>query len=294
MPVHDMSYRAWEGKRRGPVRRWLAIPKFTFMEAVSRRLVILLFTLGCVQFILRLAYLYLLANQELLVAFRFPTEVLPPVDAFFFKNFIDIQLLFCFALAFVLGADLIARDVRHGALVLYVSKPISRWEYFLGKFSVLFSVFMLLTWAQAVLLFLVQWMIAAENTPWKLYFWNERAPIFGSIGAYCLVIAGCLTMLSLAASSLIRNARYVGTAMVVYIIGLLIIGRMLYAELGNVNVRAVSPLSALVDLGYHQFDLANRREMIDPGLIWISIAAHLALCAVVFKWKLEKVVRHGR
>ncbi len=294
MPVHDMSYRAWEGKCRGPLRRWLAIPKFAFMEAVSRRLVIWLFTLGCVQLLLRLGYLYLLANQELLVAFRFPTDVLPPANAFFFKNFIDIQLPFCFALAFVLGADLIAGDMRHGALVLYVSKPISRWEYFFGKFFVLFSVFMLLTWAQAGFLFLVQWTIAAENTPWRLYFWNDRAPIFGSITAYCLVIAVCLTMLCLATSSLIRNARYFGTAMVVYIIGLLIIGRMLYAELGDINVRAVSPLSALVDLGYHQFDLAHRREMIDPGLIWISIAAHLTLCAVVFKWRLEKVVRHGR
>ena len=70
MPVYDLGYRTWDGVRRGPLFRWLAIPKFTYMEACHKRLVTWVFTMAWLQFFLRLVYVYLLVNQEFLLLLR--------------------------------------------------------------------------------------------------------------------------------------------------------------------------------------------------------------------------------
>ena len=43
MPIYEHSYQTWEGERRGPLLRWLAIPKFAYMEFFKIRVFIGLF-----------------------------------------------------------------------------------------------------------------------------------------------------------------------------------------------------------------------------------------------------------
>ena len=294
MPVYEHSYQTWTGERRSALFRWLAIPKFTYLEFFKVRIFVGLLSIACGQFLFRLAYIYLLVNTEFLKAFRFPTAALPPIDAYFFKNMIDVQLLFCFVFAFVLGADLISRDLHHSVLVLYFSKPISRWEYFLGKFFSVFSLFMGLTWLQAVLLFVVQAAVAPEHTPWRQHFWSEYAWILRAITLYAVVVSTTLSLMILAASSLTKYKRYAGTTFAVYIIGAGIVAAVLNETLHIHEFFAISPLHAGVDLGNYLFHVAPSRDMMSQPAAWGGIVGQWLLCAAILKWRLERAARYGR
>lgn len=295
MPVYNHSYQTWTGERRGPLFRWLAIPKFTYMEFMNNRLFIWLFTVAWFQFILRLAWLYVLTNPEFLEAMgmsKFMPQFLQ-VTPYFFKSVIDIQLPLCFFLAFMLGSNLIARDLAHGAIVLYASKPISRWEYFLGKLSVLIAPFLLLTWVQAALLFLVQTVITPKNSEWRIYFWERHAGILVAITLYCLVAAVTINLMILAASSLAKVGRHAGMSFVIYIIAAGVIGRILKENLQSDNWMALSPLHVLMDLGTYIFKL-DGRHLIDRGPAWAGAIGLWVVSFGIIKWRITSAIKAGK
>ena len=294
MPVYDYTYHTWKGVRRGPLFRWAAIPKFAYMEFLRKRFFVWLLTLGCFQFILRLAYIYLLVNQEFLKLLRIPAGSIPPINAFFFKNMIDLQLIFCFLLAFQLGAGLISRDLQHNATVLYMSKPISKWEYFLGKFATLFCPIMFLTWFQAALLFGIQTVVAPEHSEWHLYFWSRYAWIFPALTAYSAVVSATLCLIILAASSLTKNPRYAATSLAVYIIGSGIVARIVSDMLKSDRFFALSPFMSGVDLGYYLFGMGERAEIPSQAVAWIGLAGVCLLSAVILRLRLDSAARFGR
>src|SRR6185503_13906246 len=75
-------------------------------------------------------------------------------------DFFFAILTFQGALAFLLTAwvspVLVSPDLVNGALPLYLSRPLSRAEYVLGKTAVLFGVLSLVTWVPELALFGLQ------------------------------------------------------------------------------------------------------------------------------------------
>lgn len=297
MPVYDYSYRTWQGERSGPMLRWLAIPKYTYMGLFGKRVFMWIFTVAWVQLVLRAGYIYLLVNPEFLTSLGIPTQslpqILPQVGPFFFKNMIDVQLGFCFILAFVVGSDLISRDLIHRAFVLYASKPISRWEYFLGKFLTLFVVMMLLTWFQTTLLYVLQIAISPPRSPWRLRFWHDYAWIFLAISAYSTLVSAALSLLILAASSLVKNGRYAGMALVVYVIGASIVGGIVSETLHAKDALAMSPFLAGLDLGFRLFRLPHYGTGMSLWAAWLGVTAVCALAGLILWWRLRSAARYG-
>lgn len=293
MPIYDYTYQTWKGERRGPLFRWMAIPKFTIMEFFGNRLFIWLFSMAWFQFLFRLAWVYLLINSEVLKPLGFKPSMLPQADAFFFKQMIDIQIVFCIAFAFMLGANLISRDLAHNALVLYVSKPISRWEYFFGKFSLIFFLSMLLTWVQTAFLYLLLTAASPADSDWRIYFWDHNAIIFVWLTLYCLVIATTISMLILAASSLVRNGRKAGLIFAMYVIGSAPIAAVIAQVTENMNMRAFSIVRCIYDLGYAIFHLRNRSTVM-PMYAWIGVISVWALCGLIIYWRMNNAAKFGR
>ena len=282
MPVYDYTYRSWEGARRGPLFRWLAIVRFAYLDFFSKRLFIWMFTMAWAQFLLRLAYSYVLVNEHVRQFLGLQGQALGQalqINAVFFKNMIDIQLFFAFAFAFQMGAGLISRDLRHNAIVLYMSKPISWWEYFLGKFVTLFGLFMLLTWVQTLLLFVLQVFMAPPDSPWRTHFWSDYAWIAGAITLYATVVSATIALLILAASSLTRNARYAGGLFAMYLIGSSMVAGMVAGILGRVSLLALSPFYSGVQLGAYLFGVAGMEGNTSQPLVWASL---LVVCAISF------------
>lgn len=290
MPVYDYTYQTFKGVRRGPLFRWLAIPKFALLDFFGKRMFIWLFTVAWIPFILGLAYLYVLVNVDLLKSVNIPTESLPKVGPHSFKLLIDIQLSFCFLFAFLLGGGLISRDLRHNAIVLYLSKPIRLWEYFLGKLMALFPLMMALTWLQATLLFGIQTAIAPAHSDWSVYFWSDYAWIFGAITAYSALVSLAMSLMILAASSLTVNARYAGITFAVFIFGSSIVASIVYE-----NVHAgmfLSPFYSGIKLGYCVFRMTDGSPMRDVSA-WLGVIGVCLFSALILKWRLCRAARLG-
>jgi ABC-type transport system involved in multi-copper enzyme maturation permease subunit len=294
MPIYENTYQTWSGERRGPFFRWMAIPKFTLMDYFGNRTFIWLFSMAWFQFIIRLAYIYLLVNTEFLKMMQMPVSALPPVEAFFFKNTIDLQIPFCVAFAFMLGSNLISRDLAHNALVLFVSKPISRWEYFFGKFSIVFFLSLLLTWFQGAFLYLLQVAVSPAHSKWRIYFWEDYAGIFWQMTLYCLVIATSLSLLILAASSLVKNGRMAGLIFAIYIIGTIIVGLIVKNVTEMPDLWAISPWTSIKDIGYYLFDLDKKYANVSLSAAWIGILSNWALCGIIIKWRMSNASKYGR
>jgi ABC-type transport system involved in multi-copper enzyme maturation permease subunit len=297
MPVYDYSYKIWEGHRRGPLFRWLAIPKFAYLELLKLRIVTGILTIAAVHFLARLSILYLYVNEQFLKLLRLPPNILPPIDAWFFKDAVDWQFPLCFILAFVIGANLISRDLKHNAVVLYASKPISRWEYLAGKFSVLFFIFMGILGGLPLLLFLLQTAVAPAHSTWHLYFWSRYAKIGPAIVLYGLVASTTLSLLIMTASSLVKNGRYAGIAFAGFIIGSNAIAGILSSNLHSRAYFAISPFLCGVTLGDYifGFDKGGRNPLgLPESLAWGGILAYWVLCLAVIHWRVSRAARSGR
>ncbi len=81
-----------------------------------------------------------------------------------FRQFLGQQEVFLFFITVYAGAGLIANDRRANALQIYLSKPLTRIEYVVGKLAVLFTFLLLVTWVPAMMLLLVQVLFAGNFT----------------------------------------------------------------------------------------------------------------------------------
>jgi ABC-type transport system involved in multi-copper enzyme maturation permease subunit len=289
MPVYDYTYQTWEGQRRGALLRWLAMPRFTYMDLFKKRQVIILFMFCCLQFLLRLAYQYIRVNEDLLTLLKIGTT-LPEVDAKYFKWFLDGQLFASLVFSFTLTA-VITDDLIHHAIVLYMSKPISRWEYFAGKFLTVFLPLAFLTVIQVVALYGIQIAIAPETDRWHLYFWNEYAWILGALILYGGVIAVTLSLLILTASCLTKNRRYSGVIFLVTIIGLDLIGNFSSDILNRAQYLAISPLRSVIEIGRYCFrtEADYRFGQMDA---WMGVWICWGICAFILYRRISRAARY--
>lgn len=229
MPITELGYRAWQGRRVGPWRRWLAITRLHVAVALRsskllRRFLFVawspLLYFGPVFFavgwvadpandldqgaIMTSIARELFVSSSILDQLRAnPGTFLPAMWAVAFHFFFTLTQTFCMLVVVAIVAPpLISRDVQSKAFLLYLSKPISAFEYLLGKLGVvLFFVF-------AITLFpaLVLYGISISLCP-DLGTALATAPILLRIVGASLVMGIPVAMVALLLSSLTRNHR---------------------------------------------------------------------------------------
>ena len=197
MPIHDQSYRRYGGGRTSPGRGWTVIAWAGIRNMIRKRVFLGLILIAWMQFIVRAVQIYLSTN--------FPQMAMIAPTAETFRQFLEFQDSFVFFVTIYVGAGLIANDRRANALQIYLSKPLLRTEYIAGKAAVLFSFLMLVTWAPAMLLLLVQVMFAGSFA-----FVSKNLFLFPAITVASLLQALLATFTMLALSSLSKSSRYVG------------------------------------------------------------------------------------
>src|SRR5262249_40529539 len=133
------------------------------------------------------------------------TSAVLPVSAQTFRDFLGQQEFLVFIITIYVGSGLIANDRRANALQIYLSKPLMRSEYILGKLTILFIFLTLVTLVPAFLLLLLKVMFDGSF----LFLKNNLFVIPAiTVGALLQVILASFTMLAL--SSLSKSSRYVG------------------------------------------------------------------------------------
>jgi ABC-2 type transport system permease protein len=170
-----------------------------------------------------------------------------------FRNFLSQQDPFVFFVTAYAGAGLIANDRRANALQIYLSKPLTRAEYIVGKLSVLAACLLFVTWAPAMLLLVIQVMFAGSFA-----FLQENLFLFPAITVFSFVEVAMVSLAILALSSLSKNSRFVG----ILYAGVIFFSDAFYGVLRvmtrDTALSWVSPTNNLAQLGDGIFRLPLR------------------------------------
>lgn len=199
MAVHDQSYRGYDGPLAPDRRRFVVVARYALLQLFALRVLpialvlSLMYPIGCA------AYIYIVNNLDLLRDIGINVTGSAAVGPRFFLTILYVQGLGgAFLLTLVAGPLLVTPDVRNGALPLYLSRPLSRPEYLLGKSAVLAGLLSAVTWIPGLLLFLLQGVFAGAG--WMTD--NARIAWAFVAGSWLLILT--LSALALTASALLK------------------------------------------------------------------------------------------
>jgi ABC-2 type transport system permease protein len=265
MPVYEQSYRSHEA--RGPLRqlRFWPILREGLRLLLARRALLILGMLAWLPLVARVIQVY--------VVTRFPEAgQLLPVDGRLFGEFLNQQLYLVLLLVIFSGAGLIAEDLRSGAIIVYLSRPLTRRDYVLGKLGILLGVGLAVTLVPGLLLYFAAVGLAPGSFLEVRLVWIAPAVALHSL-AMCLIYG----LLMLALSSLSRSARVAGLGFAALVLGLELVVAIVQANFDLPAARLLSLQQDVRMLGEALFGIAER-----PGLLgWPGACAVLAATAAV-------------
>ena len=232
MPIHDLGYRAWQGRLMPEVTRFWVIAQtgiaLAWKNRWLRRLLLLAWVpalyLGVVLFLFEQA----LARPDYLqIALEFASlfpgidvvrEALQTGDPAVARHTAWTWLLLTFfrypqGLLMALLVGLIApqledKDVHSRAFLRYFSRPLTRVEYILGKLAVVCAYLMMITTIPALSLYLLGVLLSPPDTAVIAATWDLPLRILGA----SVVLMVPTAALALAFSSLTSRTFYAGFA----------------------------------------------------------------------------------
>ena len=198
MAVYEHLYGAYEGESHSALSRFFVIPRYALREVFKSKLLVTIFILCFIYPLVATILVYLHHNANALALLQINVRELLPIDASFFRTFLEVQGAFAFILTVLVAPPLISRDLSNNALPLYLCRPLSRAEYVLGKMAVVVFLLSLVTWIPGLLIFFFQASLAGFTWLWA-NLWMIQAIFSGSIVWIIL-----LSLLALAVSSFLK------------------------------------------------------------------------------------------
>lgn len=273
MPIHDQSYRRYGGQR-GDLRRvWFVIAQAGIVQFVKKRAFLGLLLFAWLPFIVRAVQAYFSTTFAQVEALAINAET--------YRTFLDQQSAFVFFVTVWIGSGLIANDRRANALQIYLSKPLTRAEYILGKFAILFTFLVLVTWLPAILLLLLQGAFAGSFA-----FLRQNLHLVPAITLFSLVQVLVATLSMLALSSMSNSSRFVA----VMYAGIVLFTDAMFAAmrgiLGSTGLSWISVPATLEQVG----DAIFRTKLRYDTPVAVSMVVLLAV-VVISVSVLERKVR---
>ena len=198
MAVYEHLYGAYEGRSQTPLSSFLVIPRYALRDVFKSKLFTTIFILCFIYPLIATILVYLHHNVNALALLQINVRELLPIDASFFRTFLEVQGAFALILTVLVAPPLISRDLSNNALPLYLSRPLSRTEYVLGKMAVIVFLLSLVTWIPGLLVFFFQASLAGLAWLWA-NLWMIGAIVGGSMAWIIL-----LSLLALAVSSVVK------------------------------------------------------------------------------------------
>jgi ABC-type transport system involved in multi-copper enzyme maturation permease subunit len=211
MAVYNRNYKTYSGPLTGIRRRWLVITRFSLDEVFASRVSTVLFVMCLVPALLSAVVIYVVNSDTARLLLNMRPDALFAIDNKFFFKMLEIQGWLALFLTAWVGPVMVSPDLTNNALPLFLSRPVSRAEYVLGKVLVLVVILSAVTWVPLLLLFVIQAQVS--RTPWlaaNLYI----AP--GMVVGALLWIA-VLALIALAVSAFVRW-RIVATGLMVAVV----------------------------------------------------------------------------
>jgi len=196
-PIHDQSYRRYGGTREPLGRAWLVIATAGIRMMLSRRAFIAVQLLAWGTFVVYAVRMYIVTMYPQAGSFV-------PINAQMFRDFVNQQRIWVFFITIQAGAGAIANDRRANALQIYLSKPLMRLEYIMGKLGVLLFYLLTATLIPGLLLLVLQILFSGSFEFIRGNFFLVPAIVLGTL---VRVLVSAFTVLAL--SSLSKSSRFV-------------------------------------------------------------------------------------
>ena len=248
-----LRYRPWRGTLRGPVYGSLAMARVSLRLMFRRKLFWVLYGLAALIFFFFFYGQYLVvwiqlqtANQSVpILGGRLRVaDLLGFLDrlnlngsAHTYGNFIWFEGYVAMIVLALAGAILVGNDFHHGSLPFYLSKPIGRWHYVLGKCLGAALFINLLTTLPALVLYIQAGMLY----DWQAYYLDHWRELLGIL-AYGALLTVTLSLLLVATAVWLRKT----VPLVMMWAGIFVLCRMLAGFL--VDGQRLDPHWKLVDL----------------------------------------------
>jgi ABC-type transport system involved in multi-copper enzyme maturation permease subunit len=258
MPIHDQGYRRYAGHREAHGRTWMVIARAGVMERLRERKFLGLLLVAWLPFLVRSVQLYVAANYAQ-ASFLNATPSM-------FRDYLAQQGVFVFFITLYVGSGLIANDRRANALQIYLSKPLSRVDYVVGKLATLLIFLTAVTWVPGILLLIMQILFAGNLT-----FLKANLFLFPAITVFAAVTVLMSSFTMLALSSLSKSRRFVA----VMYAGLIFFTAAMYQALrGITGTRAwvfISPGDVLDVIGDRIFRSTEPENLLPIALVTVVV-----------------------
>jgi ABC-2 type transport system permease protein len=278
MAVYEHTYKPYEGKLTPAWSRFLVLPRYVYQDLFKYKLFTALFVVCYVPPLIYAALIYLRHNTAALALFGISNVDIVkalPIGGWFFYSFMSIQTGLAFIFTVIIGPVLISRDLANNALPLYLSRPFSRFEYIIGKMSVLLILLSLITWIPGLLLFFFNSYL--EGGGWMARNWRLANAIF-TLSFSWLVI---LSLLSMAFSAWIKWRTAASAALFAILIIPTPIGfaieEMFHSNKGHMLNLGI----AFNGLAKSLFQLDGMEIPLSAGESWFVFAVYAAICLLM-------------
>jgi ABC-2 type transport system permease protein len=238
MPIHNLGYREWEGERESGSSRWKVVAGIGIRRAWQsmwlRRIAFVVWAPPLVYAVLIFVFEQFLGKQSGIHPRDFgrglelflPAEAAPGVlmvlnnvdsatsqelltvvrPVFWKAVLLQLQRSQCIGMVFVIGLvapPLISQDVRSRAFLLYFSRPLTRLQYIIGKFSTVAAFLLLTTTLPQLLLYLFAVLLSPDISV-IAYTWD--LPLRAIAASLIMIIP--TSLLALMLSSLTVETRF--------------------------------------------------------------------------------------
>ncbi|MFN0083804.1 MAG: hypothetical protein ACKVX9_00310 [Blastocatellia bacterium] len=272
MAVYEHKYRPYEGALTPSWARFLVLPRYAYQDLFKYKTFIALFVVCYVCPLLYTIIIYLHHNTAALQIFGVASGDIIPINGMFFSVFMGVQTSLAFIFTVIIGPVLISRDLANNALPLYLCRPFSRFEYILGKMSVLLILLSLITWVPGLFLFLMQSYL--EGGGWM----TENLWIAWAIVSVSMAWIGMLALLSMAFSAWIKWRTAASAALFAIFIIPTPIGFAIQGIFGTTKGHLINVGMALNMLSWDGFRLNAEDMLFSAGEAWAVWLAYAALC----------------
>ncbi|HKF19969.1 MAG TPA: ABC transporter permease subunit [Candidatus Angelobacter sp.] len=285
MAVYKRTYKAYRGPLTPAWSRFTVLSRYGFSTLFESRFFTAFVVLCMVPFLVCTVFIYFVhsATAQAILNLRFGNNI---VNSGWFLGFLGVEAWLGFIVAAWAGPGMVSKDFANQSVQLYLSRPLSRAEYLLGKVSVLGSLLSGTTWIPALILFGLQ--AELEGHGWG---WNNLW-LAGAIVVAGLLWIALISLLSMALSVWVKW-RIAATALMIGTFFLLpgfgaVVSAVMRTRWGN-----LLNFPYLITLVWaHLFRLSPRHIHVvgDHVPLWAAWAVLLAVCGFCI-WILNRKLK---
>ena len=285
MAVYKRTYKAYQGPLTPAWSRFTVLSRYELATLFNSRLFMAYTVLCFLPFLIGMGTIYVVNSSTIQLMFhaRFNPNL---IDNWWFFIFVIIEAAMGFILATWSGPGMVTKDLSNHSLQLYLSRPLSRTEYILGKVSALWILLSCTTWIPALFLFCLQAQLIGNGWIWR-NLW-----LAGAIILSCLIGIAIVSLIAVAISAWVKW-RVAATLLMIGLLFLLpalaaAIRLILRSNWGHV----IDFPSIIVIIWAHLFRIHPNPG--DTGFdlipLWATWTSALGICAFCF-WLLDRKLR---